>query len=53
MFLQKNAVVDFSQLDEFCAAVGALLLLLRPDRYYDGSEAHLLHVLLLALIYFC
>ena len=52
MFLQKNAVADFSQLDEFCASIDTLLLLLRPFRYYDGSATNLLHVLLLVLIYF-
>ena len=52
MFLQKNAVANFSQLDKFCAVIGALLLLLMPFRYYYESETNLLHVLLLALIYF-
>ena len=52
MFLQKNAVANFPQLDEFCAAIDALLLLLREFMYYDGSATNLLHVLLFSLIYF-
>ena len=52
MFLQKNAVANFSHLNELCAAIGAILLLLMPFRYYYESETNLLHVLLLALIYF-
>ena len=52
MFSQKNAVANFSQLDELCDAIDALLLLLLPFRYYYEFETNLLHVLLLALIYF-
>ena len=52
MFLQKNAVVNFPQLDEFCDAIDALLLLLRAFRHYDVSVTNLLRVLLFSLIYF-